>query len=140
MIGRSALDVAGQVTAFELLVESVAVVACRVVVGALVAAQVVVLAAGPVLVDVVAIDLVGALGCEGAQRRIVEVARVLAVVPDTALHHLVAFALLRLRREQLRVGTYELAQLTVHALVVAAAARRLYHKHSLAFKPMKHVN
>ena len=120
----STLHIGSQIAALKALVEAVAVVARGVVVCALVSTHVVVLAAGPVLVYVVAVELVATLGRKGAQWRVVKVARVLAAGAYAALDHLIDLAALGLCGEQLRIGTNELAQLTVHALVVAATARR----------------
>ena len=116
-------DVTRQIAALYSLVEAVAVVTCCVVVGALVATQVVVFTSGPVLVDVVAVELVAAFWRESAQRRVVKVAWKLAALSNTTFDYLVAFALLGLGREELGIRAHEFSQFTVNTLVVTTTTR-----------------
>ena len=91
-----ALDIRGQITTFDLLVESVAVIACCVVVRPFVAAQIVVFTAWSVLVNVVAVDFLRAFRGEGAQWRVVEITWEFAAFSNATFDHLVCFALLGL--------------------------------------------
>jgi hypothetical protein len=119
------LYIACQIASLYLFVESIAVVAGCVVVGAFVAAQIIIFTTRPIFVDVVVIYFISAFRCEGAQWRVVKVARIFTVVANATLDHLIALALFRLGREQLWIRTHEFPKLTIHTLVVAATARRL---------------
>jgi hypothetical protein len=117
--GRT-LDIRCQITTFDFLVESVAVIARRVVVRALIAAQIVVFTAWSVLVNVVAVDFLRALGRESAQWRVIEITWKFAVLSDAAFNHLVRFALLGLSGEKFGIWTHKLSQLAIHALIIPA--------------------
>ena len=95
MTGRT-LDIGCQIAAFDFLVESVAVIACRVVVRALIATQIVIFTAWSVLVNVVAVDFLRTFRRESAQWRVVKVTWELAVFSYATFDHLVRFALLGL--------------------------------------------